>query len=65
MIAVSSESARGRHRVVDTPGDGGENLTTLECFCGATQGEDYERYSYHLAEHSPEDVGLGGDRRAD
>lgn len=64
---MASESSRGRHRVVERSADShtGQRIVTLECFCGATRGEDFERYSYHLAEHSPEDFGLGGDRGAE
>lgn len=40
----------------------GEQLVISRCGCGARLGEDYYKFSHHLAEHSPEDFGLGGDR---
>jgi len=59
-----TEQSRGRHVVADTSGEThlGEQLNTLECFCGAKRGEDYYKYPHHLATHSPEDFGLGGGR---
>ena len=61
---MATEQSRGRHVVADTSGEThlGEQLNTLECFCGAKRGEDYHKYCYHLATHSPEDFGLGGGR---
>jgi len=39
-------------------------LQTVECsICGAKRGEDFVRFSYHLATHSPADLGHGGDLR--
>jgi hypothetical protein len=37
---------------------------TVACaICGARAGEEFQRFSYHLATHSPADLGLGGDGR--
>ena len=63
-MAVRQMLDKVRDLVDDTGGEThlGEKLNTLECFCGAKRGEDYHKYCYHLATHSPEDFGLGGGR---
>jgi hypothetical protein len=37
-----------------------QRLVMVECpICGARRGEDFALYSAHLAEHEPEELGLG------
>ncbi|WP_226041533.1 hypothetical protein [Natrinema sp. DC36] len=65
---ASSDTERGDCLVaVDSGAHKGEWLRMVACpipHCDALQGEDYERFSSHLAaEHGPEDVGLSSGGR--